>query len=401
MAVTPAIFAAAERWAQSRPYGCSAGQAVRDILVQLTGPPRVAACTLSAPVPLNLAGTTAVRAAWPVTQPGVDVCFLIHRGPPPPRVRSRMTEGPALFLHVQSAAGISAELIPDAELLAARVRLLCGELRALALRHPEFAEPLRALADLAPGEPAAVRRTVAVIGPDPAACRSVSEQLESEFCVRESGDVDAVVAVAAAEGWSTADAATLTDALGRIGRLVSTAPLPAGVPDTGVVVAPGLADVPRLLEQVLARPRAASTPAVEPGNWRRAMGQLRRRSLRQLEAEAKECTQTSQIAAVAERHGVGPLPERGVFSRLEPGLVAVLVGCGVVRLLWPLVPVLAVLTAVVVAVMVGVARWRMAERKWLREMSVELRRRWAEPDMTSAVEAGPAGWVRRQLAMKE
>lgn len=399
MAQTPPIFTATAAWVQDRPFGCPAGTALRDILLTLTGPPRVAACTLSAPVPLDLPGTIPVTAAWPVTQPGVDLCFLIHPAPLPPRVRSRLAQGPALFVHVRTTAEIT--LTDEAALLPVRARLLRGELRALALRHPEFAGELNGLAALAPAEaPTPEPPTLAVIGPAPERRRELSARL-ADFRILESGDVDAVVAVAAPEGWAATDAATLIDARNRIGRLVSTAPLPDGVAGPGVAVARRDSEVPDLLEQLLTRPRAGAAPAPEPGNWHRALTHLRRQGLRRLEREVNECTQTSQLAAVAERHGLGELPARGRWQLLTPFLVALVVGIGVGRVSWPLHPGLAVVGAVVLGGLVGLLRWRQAQRHWLREAADVLRRRWMQPDITSVGSMGPVGWLRRELVVEE
>lgn len=44
---TPDIFIRAADWAHSRDFGCAAGIGLRRVLLELTGPPRVGACTLS------------------------------------------------------------------------------------------------------------------------------------------------------------------------------------------------------------------------------------------------------------------------------------------------------------------------------------------------------------------
>lgn len=401
MAQTPPIFVAAAAWAQSRPFGCSAGRAVREILWTLTGPPRVAACSLSTPVPLNLAGTIAVQAAWPVTQPGIDVCFLVHPADPPPRVRSRLAQGPALFIRVPSVTAISLELIDQDELLQARVRILAGELTSLALRHPELSGQLTELAGAAPADLAPVAPAIAVIGPVPAACHALKAALADDYRVVDSGDVDAVVAVAAPDGWSPADLPTLADAAGRVGRLISTAPLPPGLAGSGMVAARGVTEVPLLLAQLLAQPRAGTTPDPEPGNWRRAMGHLRRRGLKKLEQEVNACTQTSQLAAVAQRHGLGTLPDRGWVSRAEPLVVGLVSGVGLGRLLWAVHPVFSVVVAVLAGLIVAWLRWRAVERRALKEAAAELRNRWLEPDITSRRPDGPIGWVKRQMVVRE
>lgn len=401
MAQTPPIFVQAAAWAQRRPFGCAAGRAVREILWTLTGPPRVAACSLSSPVPLDLPGTIAVQAAWPVTQPGIDVCFLIHPDNPPPRVRSRLAQGPALFIRVPSVTAISRDLIDEDELLRVRARILAGELASLALRHPELTVQLTELAETAPVDQVPEAPLIAVIGPVPAACHSLKAALAEDYRVVDSGDVDAVVAVAAPDGWSSADLPTLADAAGRVGRLISTAPLPPGSAGAGMLTARGPAEVPMLLAQLLTQPRAGTTPDPDPGNWRRAMGHLRRRGLKKFEQELNECTQTSQLAAVAHRHGLRELPGPGWLPRVEPVLVGLISGVGLGRLLWVAHPVFAVFVAVLAGLILAWLRWRALERRAVREAAAELRRQWLEPDITSQRPAGPIGWVRRQLVVKE
>lgn len=399
--LTPPIFAAAADWAQARPFGCTAGQTVREVLHQLTGPPRVTACTLSASVPLELPGATEVRTTWPVTQPGVDVCFVIHPGELPPRIRSRMWAGPALFLPVRAVEEITPALLDQHRLLAARARILAGELHALALRYPEHGEQLRALAGLAP-QLAPPDPGIAVIGPEADRCAALAEKLALHFEVRNGADVDAVVAVAPRGGWGPGDVATLRDAAVRVGRLVSTAPLPAGSNLSGAVARRD-AEIPRLLQALLRQPRAGSVPEPDPvtGNWRRALGRLRRREGIRLDRLLNRCTQTSQLAVVAQEYGLGELPRENHLVGLEPVLTAVLLGLGAARLLWPLSPVLGMVVATFLGGAIGVVRVRARRQRRLRELRTELHRRWMEPDITSQAAAGPVAWLRHRLAVTE
>lgn len=397
--LTPPIFAATADWAQARPFGCSAGQTAREVLHYLTGPPRVTACTLSASVPLELPGTTEVRATWPVAQPGIDACFVIHPGELPPRVRARMLAGPALFIPVQAIEEITLGLIDQHRLLAARARILSGEMRALAIRYPEHGERLRLLAELAP-QPEPPPPGIAVIGPEPDRRADLAEKLGAHFEIRDSADVDAVVAVAPRGGWGAGDIATLRDAVARVGRLVSTAPLPAGLNVPGAV-ARREAEILPLLRGLLRQPRASTGPEPVPGNWRRALGQLRRREAIRFDRLLNRCTQTSQLTAVAREYGLGELPPENRLAGLEPVMVAVLLGSGAARLLWPWSVALGVFAAVFIGGIIGVLRWRARRQRRLREARAELHRRWMEPDITSRVAAGPAAWLRSQLVAVE
>ncbi|MGP6175217.1 hypothetical protein [Corynebacterium sp. A21] len=398
MAPVPAIFVATVDWAQARPFGCVVGQAMRDILAELTGPPRVAACTLAAVVPMEIPGVVAVPAPWPVAQPGVDVCFLVHPGELPARVQSRMASGPVVFIHTRSPAEISPDLIDPELLIDARATALAGELEALALRHPGLAAELRSLALLRPPAPVERRRRVAVIGPDPAACAQLRTAL-GDFRVVDSADVDAVVAVAPDTGWSLTDVPTLLDAQERGRRLLSTAPLPAGSPPA--VVARSVAEVPALLARLLDQPAVVVAPELARGQVQRALGILRQREIKYFQYELSECTQTSQLVDMAERWELGPLPARGVRPLVEVLMFAGLSVAAIARLAWPLSPALAILAGTLAAGMVAVLRWRSGERQWVRGLAAELRRRWDEPDITSGHGGSPSGWMKQQLSLAE
>src|SRR5699024_5477744 len=96
---------------------------------------------------------------------GIDVLVLVHPGPLTAPVRSRVAAGPQAVVVVAAlpeSVPFSPELLPRV-----RARLLHGELRALAARHPHLAGELRAVAG-AGGQPPRTPR-VAVISPDPAA----------------------------------------------------------------------------------------------------------------------------------------------------------------------------------------------------------------------------------------
>lgn len=396
MAPVPAIFVATVDWAQARPFGCVAGQTMRNVLAELTGPPRVSACTLSAVVPMELPGVVAVPAPWPVAQPGVDACFLVHPGELPAWVRSRMASGPVIFIHLRSPAEISPDLIDPELLIDARARALAGELEALALRHPGLAPELRELALLGPAAPTGRQQRVAIIGPVPALCAQVRAVL-GDFEVVDSAEVDAVVAVSPAVGWSVRDLPTLIDAHERGRRLLSTAPLPVGSPPA--VVARSVAEVPELLRRLLEHPVVVAVPELARGHAQRALSTLRQREMRCFQYELSECTQTSHLGYLAERWEMGPLPAREARQLVE---VLVFAGVSVVtiaRLGWPFSPVLGILTGSLAGGMVAMLRWRSGERQRMRELTAELRRRWGEPGITSGRDSSPGGWVRQQLSV--
>lgn len=76
---TPDIFIRAADWAHSRDFGCAAGIGLRRVLLELTGPPRVGACTLDGSVPVPASWQVkGVAVTWPATTPGVDVLVLVH-----------------------------------------------------------------------------------------------------------------------------------------------------------------------------------------------------------------------------------------------------------------------------------------------------------------------------------
>lgn len=414
-AVTPLIFTRAADWAHARPFGCPVGVDLRRVLTDLTGPPRMGACGLDAPVPLPAAWPPGhpvreVGVQWPATTPALDVVVFVHPGPVPPRVRSRLLAGPALFVHVpdlgaESARRVAAALTPD-RLVAVRSRLLAGELRALAARRPDLAAQLHPIAALAT-DPAPRSARVAVIGPDGERRAAVTRRLVEALPAVEvvgHGDVEAVVAVAPERGWSTADASTLADAVRRVGRLVSTAPLPAGV-DGHCAPGDGL---PEVLAAMLARPRAVELPDPRPGAWWRAAEHLERRRRRDFETQLQETVDLAaedgpaalaRLRRLARSRGAGvELPGRLVL--LEPlaqavlmaGVVAVAVG----RAGWLAGPVVGVVAALVAGAVVGWLRWRQARRRrwaeWIGRQAARLRR-----EQLRAV-AGPQLWLRRNLA---
>ncbi|MFC6146717.1 hypothetical protein [Corynebacterium nasicanis] len=339
------MFIRAADWAQARDFGCPVGLHLRRVLLDLTGPPRVGACTLAGPVPLPPWPVREVTVTWPGLAAGVDIVVFLHPGPLPAAVRSRLQAGPPAVLVLPALP----EVMPELPLIDARVPLLAGELRALAARHPAVAPALLDIAGPAPAP--RPRPRVAVISPHPV-------EVALPGCEIVSGDphVDVVLAVAPPGGWSPADHPTLRDAARRAGRLVSTAPLPADVPGTLV---PAGESWSRACQRALRRPPTLPDP--RPGTWLRAIDLLERRR----PGDPGQPPVFWEVIAQAL-----------VFGALA-GLAAAQVG--------PAVGVGAALT-------VGGMRWwtgrREARRAWLREENARLR----------AVPRAPTRWVRRQLA---
>ena len=369
---TPDMFIRAADWAHARDFGCPAGLALRRVLLELTGPPRLGACTLDGPVPLPAWPVREVSVRWPVTTTAVDAVLLVHPGPLPAAVRARLVAGPQHF-HVVPA--LPAEL-PEVPLLDVRTRLLAGELHALAARHPSVARELLAIA----GRPvvAGARPRVAVIGPDPG-----DVDLPGMEIVAADPHVDAVLAVAPAGGWTTADHPTLRDAVHRAGRLVSTAPLPADVP--GTVVLPGQSPA-AAVRHALTLP--VTLPASRPGAWLRAAEQLERRRRLLLDAASH-----TDLPALARRHGLTPASPPPPWEVLAQALfLAAAAALTLGRAAWFLGPVPGLLAGTVAGLVAGGLRWRTgrreAQRAWLRQETARLLR-------TPPAEAT---WLRRQLA---
>lgn len=385
---TPDIFIRAADWAHARDFGCPVGIALRRVLLELTGPPRVGACTLDGPVPVPASWQVRdVSVGWPATTPGVDIVVLIHPGPLPAFVRSRIAAGPQGIVVVPALS--DAPPFAPALLLDVRARLLRGELRALAARHPDVADELRVLegGGSAGAAPAPVPR-VAVISPDP----NVRVELPG-LEIAEDAHVDAVLAVAPPAGWTSADHPTLRDAAQRAGRLISTAPLPADIP--GTVVRPGrpLVDAVR---HALTLP-ATPMPAPRPGAWLRAAEQVERRRRLLLDAHLADLVarrDVGKLSELARDHGLPPSPP--VDLREAAGqalLVGVVAGVAVGRATWPAGAVPGIFAGAFAALAAGWLRWwsgrRQAHSKWAADEAARIRR---------TPVCLPAVWLRRTLA---
>ncbi len=369
---TPDMFIRAADWAHAREYGCPAGLALRRVLLELTGPPRLGACTLDAPVPLPAWPVREVTVRWPVTTTAVDAVLLIHPGPLPAAVRARLTAGPQHF-HVLPVLPADP---PEVPLVDVRARLLAGELHALAARHPAVARELRGIAG--PAVLTRPRPRVAVIGPEPA-----EVDLPGMEIVTADPHVDVVLAVAPSGGWRAADHPTLRDAARRAGRLVSTAPLPADV--LGTVVLPGQSPA-AAVRHALSLP--AALPAPRPGAWLRAADQLERR--RRLLLDVVPHT---DLPALARRHGLSPAAPPPPWEVLTQALfLATVAALTLGRALWFLGPVPGLLAGTAAGLLAGGMRWRTGRR--------EAQRRWIRQETTRILRTPPAeaAWLRRQLA---
>ncbi|QGU05695.1 hypothetical protein [Corynebacterium comes] len=382
---TPEIFIRAADWADARDFGCLAGIALRRVLLELTGPPRVGACTLDGPARVPESWQVReVAVTWPATTPGIDVLVLIHPGPLTAAVRSRIAAGPQAVL-VVPALPESGPWSPEL-LLDVRTRLLHGELRALAARHPHVAEELLAVAGA--GGMTVPTPRIAVISPDP----QVRVELPGMEIVADA-HVDAVLAVAPPAGWADVDHPTLRDAARRAGRLISTAPLPAEIP--GTVVRPGrpLADAVR---HALTLP-ASPPPVPRPGTWLRAADQLERRRRLLLDARLADLVARralGDLTALARGHGLAPASPPDLREVAgQAVLIALAVGVATGRSAWSVGPLAGVLVGAAAALAAGGLRWRRGRREahsvWARDEAARIRR---------APTHAPAAWLRRTLA---
>ncbi|RSZ64705.1 hypothetical protein EAH68_03650 [Corynebacterium hylobatis] len=382
---TPEIFIRAADWAHARDFGCPAGIGLRRVLLELTGPPRVGACTLHAPVPLPASWQVReVVVSWPATSPGVDIVVLVHPDPLPAAARSRIALGLQEVIVVRQLP--EEPPFPAGLLPAVRSRLLHGEIRALAARHPRLADELLALAGPAP----TITRTprVAVISPDP----DTRVELPG-IDIADDAHVDAVLAVAPPGGWTTADHPTLADAARRAGRLVSTAPLPAGIP--GTLVPPGRPPV-EAVRHALTLP-ADPLPDARPGTWLRAAEQLERRRRVLLDTHLTDLVTrraVGELAQLAHEQGLPPSSPPRLREQLGQALLmAFVVGLAACRAVWAAGPLAAATAGMLAALAAGGLRWwrgrREAQSRWAAEEAARLRR---------APEHAPAVWLRRTLA---
>lgn len=331
MAELPKIFLTTATWAEGRSFGDPAGIAVRELLVELTGPPRIGVCSVDAPIQVTVAEALMVHTAWPAVGSGTDVVLLVHAGDLPGRVRSRMRAGPQKFVHVEDKEQAENYTIGIAELAAVRARLLDCELRALMVRFPQVGELISGVVEVQPRRP-----RVVVIGPEPAQVVSVRSELAPFFTMVDSADADVVVAVPGGNGFLLIDAPTIQDAWQRVGRLVTLSPLPAGVCPQAVPVG---RDLVTTISRLAAQPAQITTPPVPGARWLQVLDRFdrdHREQIRCLRARGDR----SGMRELARSRGRELPPEPRIQTRellitaglalgiclIKPDVVPVLVG---------------------------------------------------------------------------
>lgn len=285
-------------WLATRPPGCPARHAVERSLARLTGPPRVAVTSPAAALEVPVRGATVVHAAWPLTQPGIDLGVLVTERVTG-RMRARMQAGPFPIVSCASIADVQ-RAVDAVNLPRAREEALAREVTHTARCFPDVGLPSFKRAGAL-----ATRTRVCVVGHAPVDLPG--------FDVVEGPDktADVCVAVAGPNGWAAGDRQILEECFAAIGRLVVTAAPPSGLDDWVVVARHGL---PEAISLACRRPPAAPLPAV----------------------------QVSRVAAARFRHP----------PQWEPLLLSVVVAVGLSRVL----PV--VVAAALAGALYGARRWR-------------------------------------------
>lgn len=384
MVDVPENFRAAAAWAEGRAFGDAAGMAVREVLNELTGPPRIGVCTVDAPVLVTVPGARMVHTHWPAVGSGTDVVLLIHAGAVPGRVRSRMRAGPQEFVHIEDKEQAENYTIGVPELLHIRKRLLNCELSALSVRFPELSG---VVADPVPPQVAEAPRVV-VIGPDADRVEEIRAMLAAHVEVVTSADADVVVAVPGGRGFLLVDAPTIQDAWHRVGRLVTLSPLPDGVCPQAVPAGWDLVDTVR---RVAEQPAGWDLPAVPDARWVQAAEKLERQwhrgRLRQV-LDMRLADDRRGMREWATRHGY-VLPAEPVLTAtdLATGSGWVLGMCILRPDAFPL--------GVVVLIIYLVQRRRRVVARWWDAVAHVL-----ELDTTSATTGtggGPVEWLRGQV----
>lgn len=312
MVDVPENFRAAATWAEGRAFGDAAGMAVRGVLNELTGPPRIGVCTVDAPVRVTVPGARMVHTHWPAVGSGTDVVLLIHAGEVPGRVRSRMRAGPQEFIHIEDKEQAENYTIGVSELLRIRERLLNCELHALSVRFPELSG--LAADPVVPQDMGAPR--VVVIGPDADRVAEVRDILAEHVEVVASADADVVVAVPGGRGFLLIDAPTIQDAWRRVGRLVTLSPLPEGVCPQAVPAGWDLVDTVR---RVAHQPAGWDLPAVSDARWAQAVEKMERRGFRERHLQVREMRLAGDRRGMREwatRHGCA-LPAEPVLTAAD------------------------------------------------------------------------------------
>lgn len=379
MTAVPMSFRAAAAWAQGRPFGDPAGMAVRELLHELTGPPRIGVCTVDAPVQVTVPGAIVVRTAWPAVGSGTDVVLLVHPGDLPGRVRSRMRTGPQKFVHIEDKEQAENYTIGVSELVEVRERLLSGGIRALAMRFPELTALIPSV-----GPVEAPLPRVVVISPDPGQVDDMRARLRPHVTVVESADADVVVAVPGDRGFMLIDAPIIQDAWHRVGRLVVLSPLPAGMCPQAV---PAGCDLVGTITRLASQPAGWEIPAVPAGKWIQAHDRMR--LARQAEIHRlRRSGDRRGMRELAKEHGEVLPPAPRLPTAHLATVAGLIVGVCIIRV--DLLPV-------VLGIM-GMHLLRLYQRRvqnWWDQASQLL-----SLDTTSEGVGqcrGPFGWVREQF----
>lgn len=309
--------------------------------------PRVGACTIHTPVLVDLPDTRRVHLRWPAIGVDVDVIFLVHDGPLTAKMRDRIAAGPAEFIIVAHPQDIPQawEAVNPAQLAAARVRSLRAGLVAKGIIPRRMGKGRLGMS-----------LSVGVVGPDAVARERVTGLLQAAGVAVQRGPmVDVVVAVAPPQGWQPSDGANLEQAFAQVGRMVATAPLPAGVCPDALVVPES--EVVAAVVKRLSTPPLAPLPTPNPALWERCAVRL-------------------------ERPITGAIHRRDLAMGLADSLVITMTAyLGLVR-------ILGVELGMCVAIGLG------ALRMWVR-LGGALPGKWRGGPRRGK---GPSEWVRRKLA---
>lgn len=248
-------------WLATRPPGCPARRAVERSLARLSGPPRVAVTSPVAALEVPVRGATVVHAAWPLTQPGIDVGVLVTERVTG-RMRARMQVGPFPIVVCASIVDVQ-QAIDAVNLPRAREQALAREVTHTARLYPDAGLPSLERA----GAPATAPK-ICVVG------HGRVDLPGFDVVAGPDKGADVCVAVAGPNGWEAGDREILAECFAAIGRLVVTAPPPPGLDDWVVVARHGL---PEAIAQACQRPPAVPLPPVPVS--RVATARFRRRTL--------------------------------------------------------------------------------------------------------------------------
>ena len=257
-------------WLATRPPGCPARRAVERSLARLSGPPRVAVTSPVAALEVPVCGATVVHAAWPLTQPGIDVGVLVTERVTG-RMRARMQVGPFPIVVCASIADVQ-QAIDAVNLPRAREQALAREVTHTARQYPHANVPAthlpRPREERAWARGTSVGVRVCVVG------HGRVDLPGFDVVAGPDKGADVCVAVAGPNGWEAGDREILAECFAAIGRLVVTAPPPPGLDDWVVVARHGL---PEAIAQACQRPPAVPLPPVPVS--RVATARFRRRTL--------------------------------------------------------------------------------------------------------------------------